>query len=374
MTKKNVLINAANLHVGGGIQVATSFIDELSRIDSEIIDFHIICSSEVDNGLAKSGTDTSKFLSYRVFDVYGLGSSLRKFSKLLHGYDAVFTVFGPDYRLGSQANTLVGFAQAWIIYPENEVFLSLHILSKVKLRLKNLVQTLFYRKASKLVVELPHVKKCLVAKSIALEDSVEVVYNSVASLYFQPERWEKVEVECFEPAFKLGFVGRDYPHKNLKVLPEIRTILSRDHGLDVEFFVTLSEKEWAAKSAAFRQSVNTVGELSVSQCPTFYQKMDGVIFPSLLECFSATPLEAMVMERPLFASDRGFVRDVCSDFAHYFDPLSPDSAAEAIGKYVKNINGADHLRLAAGKAHAQSFSSAGGRAKDYVQILEQMVI
>jgi glycosyltransferase involved in cell wall biosynthesis len=374
MTKKKVLINAANLHVGGGVQVATSFIDELSQIESEIIYFHIICSTEVDNGLAKSGTDTSNFLSYRVFDVYGIGSSARKFSKLLHGYDAIFTVFGPDYRIGSQANTLVGFAQAWIIYPDNDMFLSLGFYLKIKLRLKYLLQALFFKKASKLVVELPHVKEGLVTKSIALADAVDVVHNSVSSLYLQSERWENVEIACSGSAFKLGFVGRDYPHKNLKVLPAIREILSRDHGLDVEFFVTLSEKEWATKSAAFRQSVNTVGELSVSQCPTFYQKMDGVIFPSLLECFSATPLEAMVMERPLFASDRRFVRDVCKGFAYYFDPLSPASAAKVVAEYIKNIKGNDGARLAEVRAYTQSFSSARERSERYVRILEGMVV
>ena len=371
--KNQVLINAANLHVGGSVQVATSFIDELSRLSSETIDFHVICSSKVDSGLGKADVNRSSFLSYRVFDIYGLGSSSRTFSRLLRGYDAIFTVFGPDYRLGSQANTLVGFAQPWIIYPDNEVFLGLDPLSMLKTKLKFLVQSLFFKRAAKLVVELPHVKQGLIKKSLAVEGRVEVVHNSVSGLYFRPACWKDVEIKCSKTAFKLGFVGRDYPHKNLKILPKTKVILSRDYGLDIDFFVTLNEKEWAAKSPAFRQSVNTVGELSVSQCPTFYQKMDGVIFPSLLECFSATPLEAMVMELPLFSSDRGFVRDVCKDYAFYFDPLSPDSAAAVIAKYVRNLQGTDKNRLAEGKRHAQSFSSAKGRAEDYVRILEQML-
>ncbi|HZJ97858.1 MAG TPA: glycosyltransferase family 4 protein [Oligella sp.] len=374
MLKKNVLINASNLHLGGGVQVAISFINELSRIKSETIEFHVVCSTEVNKALVKAGTDTSKFSSYQVYDVYGFGASSIKFSRLFSGFDAIFTVFGPDYRLGSQKNTLVGFAQPWIVYPDNEVFLSLSLLSKLKIKLKLLVQIFFYKKAGMLVVELPHVKQGVVNRSIANKDRIKVVHNSVSSLYFQPGCWEDVGVEPSKDAFNLGFVGRDYSHKNLKILPEVKAILSRDYSLDVRFFVTLSQKEWAVKSPLFKSSVSTVGELSVAQCPVFYQKMDGVIFPSLLECFSATPLEAMAMERPLFASDRGFVRDVCEDYAYYFDPLSPASAAAVIANYINNIKGFDGERLKEASAYARSFSSAKGRAEGYVRILEQMVI
>ena len=67
--------------------------------------------------------------------------------------------------------------------------------------------------------------------------------------------------------------------------------------------------------------------------------MDAIIFPSLLECFSATPLEAMAMEKPFFASDREFIRDVCSDYALYFDPEDPISAANVINDYLENSYG-----------------------------------
>ena len=371
--KKKVLINCTNLHVGGGVQVAVSVVDEISVIESEVLEFHVVVSSEVDKGLLKTGTSTAKFPSYQVYDVYGIEASSKSFSKLFQGYDAIFTVFGPDYRLGNQSNTLVGFARPWIIYPDNEIFRSISALSKLKTKLKIFIQTLFFKKASKLVVELPHVKQGVIDRSISNMDSVEVVYNSISSLYFQPERWEAVKIEPSNTDFKLGFIGRDYPHKNLKILPEVKAILSREFGLDIQFYVTLNENEWATKPEEFKQSVVTVGELSVFQCPDFYRKMDGVIFPSFLECFSATPLEAMAMERPLFASDRGFVRDVCKHHVYYFDPLSAFSAAEVIAAYIKNVRGTDHARLAEAKEYAHSFSSARGRAESYVRILEQMV-
>jgi glycosyltransferase involved in cell wall biosynthesis len=50
-----------------------------------------------------------------------------------------------------------------------------------------------------------------------------------------------------------------------------------------------------------------------------------------METFSVTPLEAFAMRRPLFASNRGFVRDSCADAPIYFDPRSPSDIADALG-------------------------------------------
>jgi glycosyltransferase involved in cell wall biosynthesis len=98
--------------------------------------------------------------------------------------------------------------------------------------------------------------------------------------------------------------------------------------------------------------------------------MDAVIFPSLLECFSATPLEAMVMGKPLFASDRPFNREVCHSHAHYFDPLSPASAATAIAKVFAN-GVADPRALQIARDHAIHFSNPKERAKEYLSLLMQ---
>lgn len=370
--KNRVLINASNLHAGGGIQVAISFIEELSFIKSDVVEFHVVCSSEVDQGLGLF-LERSAFSSYTVVDVYGIEACLPRFSKRLRNYDVVFTIFGPDYRLMERKNGVVGFAQPWIVYPDNEIYDAMGFFSKIKSRIKFFIQKCFFMRSLRLVVELPHVKEKLVESSIFCHDKIDVVFNSVSSVYFRPERWKKIKMNVETNAFKIGFVTRDYPHKNLKVLPEIKSILNEKYQLDVEFFVTLREDEWSSKTEIFRESINMVGELSVYQCPSFYEEMDAVIFPSLLECFSAAPLEAMIMERPLFASDRSFVRDVCRDYAYYFDPLEPASGAESIARYFFNIRGHDQESIAQAKAHAVNFSSARGRAEQYVRILEKEV-
>lgn len=367
-----LLVNASNLHFGGGVQVAASFIDELSRMKDRAKNLSVLVSSEVNSNLMRIGCHPSAFAYYEIFDTYGLSSAWASLRGKFSQYDLVFTIFGPAYFFRQNFISVVGFAQAWIIYPDSDAVSTVSWFNKYKHGLKYWLQSLFFRRADRLIVEAAHVKTALVAKGLARENMVNVVPNCISSLYFNPEQWTALSIaEAKLETLKIGYVGRDYAHKNLSVLPEVRSKLRDIYKLNVEFFVTFSDDEWQRRSEIFRREVSNVGVLSVSQCPTFYQQMDAVIFPSLLECFSATPLEAMVMGRPLFASDRDFVRDVCQDWVNYFDPLDTDDIAKVIALYFSSNKLDAGNRLISAQRHAENFSSAKGRAFCYLEIIER---
>jgi len=203
------------------------------------------------------------------------------------------------------------------------------------------------------------------------EQDIAVAANCVSKIYAEPELWADVAMPDPRAAIRIGVVSRDYAHKNLDLLPEIERILRQKHKLDVDFVVTLNDSEWRRRTAAFRSVIRNAGPLSVEQCPSFYRQLDGVIFPSLLECFSATPLEALVMGKPLFASDRPFVRDLCGEHPHYFDPLSPSDAARSIAAYFKS--GGDPANLEAGRLHVLSMPTARDRAISYLRGIERIL-
>lgn len=371
MTKKlNFLINGSNLHVGGGIQVAASLIDELSRKNNNLFNIYILASNEVNSNLISTNTNFESFSKYEVFNTYGLSTLWSGLSNKIRGFDVVFTVFGPLYLLQTQAVSIIGFAQPWIIYPGNEIFSSLSFFNKMKTRFKFFTQSFFFKRADRLVVELAHVKNQLVERGFLNDDRINIVPNCLGSIYLRSEQWKPLSSNITKNNFSIGFVGRDYPHKNTNILPAIKRSLKENHGLDVDFYVTFNTTELNSKSDLFRKSINNVGVLDVAQCPSFYKQMDAVIFPSFLECFSATPLEAMAMEKPLFASDRGFVQDVCGDFAWYFDPEDPHAAADLIANYINNQAGRDGARLAAAREHVIQFSNARQRAVDYLKIMQ----
>lgn len=366
-----ILINASNLHNGGGVQVAVSFLYELTAInDADLSYIHVIVSTQVADALYRSNTDTSNFGSYQIIDTFGLKAIFSKLNKRLKSYDLVFTVFGPNYLRVKSKKEIVGFAQLWMLDFDNPISKKMHFFSRNILRTKFSVQWLFFLRADHYIVELEHVKEALIAKKSVDRDKISVVYNTVSSLYLDRNLWKAISLTKKDNELSLGIVTRDYPHKNLDILPLVAQQLELHHSLRVRFYTTLNESEWLSRNDEFKRYVSTVGSLSPDECPSFYEQVDGVVFPSLLECFSATPLEAMVMSKPLFASDRGFVRDVCGSHAMYFDPLDADDIADNIANYFKSdLDRIEQLQQA--RNHALNFSSARGRAEKYLEIIKQ---
>lgn len=363
-----LLMNASNLHVGGGVQVATSVIGELTLIPTLPPGLVVWASDVVDTNLRQLGYDLSVLPAYEVVNSFGLKMLCSLLARRMQAFDAVLTVFGPLYVWKLAAANVTGFAQAWIICPDNDAYRALGWRRRLQARLKFAVQTAFFRRADMLLVELDHVREGLLRHGLASPSSVRVVRNCLSSLYLSPQRWQPVAVADTGCDIRLGFVGRNYPHKNTRIFPALIETLRREYGIRASVHVTFTDEEWAACDETFRAAVSNAGALSVAQCPSFYRSMDAVIFPSLLECFSATPLESMVMERPLFASDRPFNRDVCAEHAHYFDPMDPADAAASIAAYLRDKN-QDGARLKAAREHALSFSSASDRACQYLECL-----
>lgn len=368
-----VVINATNLHVGGGVQVAVSVIDELSRFDAISSRVDILVSEKIDSELTQIGCVKSRYRSFQVYNSYGISCLWSGLRQQLKRYDVVLTIFGPLYQCRMPKISIVGFAQAWIIYPENEVQSALSIFQKIKARVKFKLQEAFFRRSSAVVVELAHVRDMLIRRGIKSGEKVFLAHNCISRIYYEPEFWQPLKHKISRDRFNIGFLGRNYIHKNTGILPRVRRLLKEQYGLNVEFYVTFNEDEWANTNKEFRHSVQNLGSLRLAQCPSFYKEMDAVIFPSLLECFSVTPLEALALRKPLFASDRNFVRDICGDFALYFDPLKPESIAAVIAIYIQNQVGKDQERLAAAAEHVKNFSNARTRALQYAAILEQYI-
>lgn len=362
-----VLINAANLHSGGGVQVASSFINELPFLSNNIIKyFDVMVSSEVDKNINKS--TKSFFKNYQVYNIFGL-KNYKSNLGLFDNYDLVFTVFGPCY-YNIKGLNLVGFAQPWIIYPNNECYNLLSYTDKFKFKIKYFLQKIFFKRSDFIIVELEHVKQSLIELGMFKKDNIHVVYNTVSNVYFSPEKWEVINIKPSEN-FKIGLISRDYFHKNTNILPKVKEILKIKYQKDVDFYVTFNEHEWVNKSSYFQENIINIGPLKVNECQSFYEVMDAIIFPSLLECFSATPLEAMIMKKPLFASDRDFIKDVCLDFAFYFEPTDQNSAAAVINNFIENKkNNELDIKLIAAQTYAKNFSTARQRAVKYTQIIE----
>lgn len=371
-----ILINAANLHSGGALQVASSVIFELSNIfkGNLINNIHVIASSKVNASLVDLGFDPLSFCGYEVFDVSATECLNPDVRKRFSGYDAVFTIFGPMYFLTKLNNHLVGFAQPWIIYPDSLLKRKLPLFLWVVYRIKYEMQWIFFRRSHHLVVELEHVKKRLVEIRNYPASKISVIENCISPIFEETNLWQEVESQLFKEdrdVLKLGYLCRDYPHKNVDFLADVAAELKRISTRKYQFYVTLSDDEWGKKSDFFKKIIKNIGEIKVAQCPKFYLQLDATIFPSLLECYSATPIESFAMKVPVFVSDLDFLHDCCHEHAIYFDPLDPASAASVIESWFVEKSVKDR------KAHVESafnyfctLHSAKERAKSYLALIQ----
>ncbi|TXH32181.1 MAG: glycosyltransferase family 1 protein [Actinobacteria bacterium] len=363
-----ILVNTANLHTGGGVAVATSFVAELAQMPGVASRVTVLASSEVDANVRTMGVDVLAFADYIACDLRGAAAAWQRKPVRFRDFDVVFTVFGPLYAPVFRARNIMGFAQPWIVYPHNDAYALLPRGERLRTRVKFEVLAAAFAMADVLVVEQEHVRAGLRRRALFRRKRIEVVPSVVDSVYFDRSRWEPLELPPADGRLRLGVVASNYPHKNLAVFPEVKRLLRDRHGLEADFLVTFSEADWARCSDDFRASVVNVGTLALPQCPTLNSQLDGVVLPTLLECYSATPIEALAARTPLFASDRPFVRDTVGDYARYFDPLDPSNIADVIAEYFLHPQDRWSEEADEGFRHVSDGYSARERAQLFVEL------
>jgi glycosyltransferase involved in cell wall biosynthesis len=340
-------------------------------MDHEGLALSVLMSTSVERNLRELGTDLSAFERCETRDFRGIGALWRGLDLYFVDFDLVFTVFGPAYF--SQRNTrhLFGFAQPNIVYPDNLLSARMGLQQRWRTRAKFELQAWFFSRADAFVVELEHVKAGLMKRRLFQSKPIHIVYSSVHSIFSEQARWLSLALPGQPGRLRLGVISRNYPHKNLAILADVKLHLQQKHRREVDMFVTLTPEEWAECDARFRENIINVGGLSLSQCPTFYAKMDGVVFPSLLECFSAVPIETLMVGRPLFASNLSFIRDVCGDHCQYFDPLDPADIARSIDIYFSQPATEQQRLCEAARAHVQRYPGPQERAKQYLKVIRR---
>lgn len=358
---KKITLNFSNLKIGGAKQVALSFLLELQ--ENELDKFNILVSKELYDELSLTNY---KYLN--ILKIYN--SSIFKFFSFslipeIRNAKTVFTLFGPFYAF-TKAKTITGFAQPWILYPDNLVNKELSFFKKLLIKLKFKVQLLFFKKDTSLVVESDVAKNILIDKLNF--KFVNVVNNSLNTIFLD----QLPDIKELQKEFKIGVIGRNYPHKNLKILPQVLDIIN--DKFKVTFYVTLTDEEFNNMNSSFQKKVINYGSLKVSECPKFYDEMDLIFFPSLLEVFSATPLESLYMKKPFVCSDLPFNKGFLEDFVYYAKPNDAVDSANVINKVLELISSKDTSlikRLNLGSKYVLENFQPSNRASAYLEIIRK---
>jgi glycosyltransferase involved in cell wall biosynthesis len=362
-----VLIDSSNLVGGGGTQVASAFIETVDqalastpeKLPAWVGDADWYVSESVRMGLAP------------LQRIRPVPTARRWRLQMLERppYEAIFTVFGPAYRIRRAPIEVMGYADVTSVFPR------LAHLEPVSPRraIRSTLSRMSARDADRLIVETEAMKALVLDRGVA-PDRVVVVPNTVhpaMELAPDPALVSAFTALRAPDTYVFSYVTRAWPHKNLGMVGPILDELAQS-GVRAQAFVTLKDEEWAALPKGSRSRLINAGPLSPTAVRALYAASDAVLFCSLREAFSATPLEALRVGLPLFASDREFVRSVSGDAATYIDPLDPAAAARTIAAALGQPDVLSE-RVARGRALLATWPSATQRSERYLDVITDAI-
>lgn len=368
----NLLINASNLYVGGGVQVAISVLEELSDSSfSFIAAVSPVVYSQLSEDAASCciviNSSPSKMLNFK---------ARRQLDDIVKKNDisVVFTIFGPSYWSPKNAKHAIGFALPWLIYDVKYTYNKLNFKEKFKFRILKLLQPYYFKKNADLIFTETDDVNERVTKLLSFDKKkVYTVSNTLNGLFKNSGSYDYSILDRL-PAKNLDdiwlvTISHNYPHKNLEVIRELITILPSCY----KFILTVSSDFSQLVPKEHRERVITIGNATLSQCAPLYEVCDGLFMPTLLECFSASYLEAMYMKKIIFTSDLPFAHTVCKDAAFYFAPHDVENIRDTLVNGFQNKEALIH-KLNLGSEIYQRFPSAKSRALQYMDIIKSNLL
>jgi hypothetical protein len=369
----NLMINASNLRVGGGIQVASSFLTELvNNSSTEGVDIFCAISDEVLRELDEITLGKLNYLvvNYNVKKLWdSSGKQQLNSIELENKIDVVFSVFGPTYWTPQKAKHLVGFALPWLIYDTRKVMERLTLYNKAVARLSVIIHKFFLKNHSCFfVTETEDAAERLSNKLAIDKKKISVVGNTASNFFFlENERLLKLESLREENIKYICTVTYPHVHKNMEIIPLMMPYLNKD----IKFIVTLPDDFFNEVFQSCRDRVINLGRVENRLCREIYDFSDAVFSPSLLECFSANYVEAFQAGKPLFVSNLPFATGICKDAGIYFDPYDPIDAADKINSSLSN----DLLvkeKIKIGKGLSLLFPSSKVRSSMYLDLSKKL--
>lgn len=365
-----ILLNVSNINVGGGTQVALSFIHSLSKFRQH--DFHVFASQKVYKQIHFAVLDKKIKVTKVDFGIkewiIGKTKMMRDLEREVNP-DVVFTIFGPSYWT-PKSHHLMGFAMPWLINPETKAFGELGLKMLIKKRIQNFIKGYFTRKnADYFVVETEDVKLRLNKYFNVDLSNTWVVDNTFNQNFHNVEIHPTRQVDVF----KFITITANYPHKNLKILKKVIPIL-KDRGVKVSFTLTIPHEDFKKTFGVETEYLKNLGPILSKECPTHYNGADALFLPTLLECFTASYPEAMIMQRPIITSDLPFAKFICGENnALFFDPLDPVDIADKIEFLITNKGKYQDL-VENGLKRVKQFLTPDQRSDKYIQILEEIIV
>lgn len=370
----NILVNATNLSGGGGAQVADSVCRYLQDYPQH--QFVAVLSKAFDN-TAKAieqypNVEVIRY-NYPPMDWRSFVTMRNTFlDQLVDDFhiECVLTIFGP-MKWKPKCPHVCGFALSQIVIPESPFYQHMPVPQRINARLQSkLWAYIFWRSAYYFFTENELITRRLQKKFRGRK--VYTITNNYNQVFDHPENWNEKKLPPFDGIQLLSITSAG-GHKNLPIALETAKVLKTEHpDFKFRFVFTIDPGEFPAIPSELEECFFFSGKVDISECPSLYDQCDFEFQPTLLECFTATYPEAMVMRKPIITTDLEFAQGICGDAALYYKATSAHSAAEAIYRlsFDKELQ---MLLTRRGIEQLKKFDTNKQRADKILKLCEQVI-
>lgn len=357
-----IAILAHSLRVAGGIVVGTNFIRCLANVASDHKYLISVPSgSDYENIPLPSG---SKYYIYS-----GSNSPLARliFDNLT--FPKVVNEFHPDVvlKLGISGRVNLQFKQAILLQDSHLLYNEKHYEREVKF---NKFKLRYFKYCLKKALKRTDIVFCQtpVTRMRFAEvfhypiEQIKIFPNGISGFIQTPKDQVCTPEVLKEPEYyNLLFLAKFYAHKNLEILLDLFSSYP-DELKNVRCIITVAPNHHSncpkflkeIKRRNLQHKIINVGPLAQSELAGYFYNSDALFFPTLLESFSGTYLEAMYFGLPILTSDIDFAHYICGDAALYFDPWDPSDVIDKLCRLKGDLDVQKNL-IGKGKTRVSTF-------------------
>jgi glycosyltransferase involved in cell wall biosynthesis len=339
MSSLRILVNASTITVGGGVQVAVSFVEYATKIKYSGIKLAFIVSPAVEALLPESLRKDYRFVFVKrspasVYHRLKVKPEILQIEKKFKP-DLVYSIGFPSY-VRFKSPEVGRYTNGWEICNFEIAYSSLPLSQRVLRLGKSWYRLRWAKNATYFETQTEIAKKGIIHKLKVDPDNILVLPNSVNPRFINETERVNRDFIVNDPP-RIFCLAAAYRHKNLEIIPTVAKQLLEKFNMPCLFILTLPDNSdvWqrvskSAKMLNVSSIIKNIGPLTLDKCVVEYKKADCLFLPTLAEIFSATYLEAMAMQVPIVTTNLDFAHEVCKDAALYYSPLSAMEAAKAL--------------------------------------------
>jgi glycosyltransferase involved in cell wall biosynthesis len=211
-------------------------------------------------------------------------------------------------------------------------------------------------KATRIIAPSVSTKQDIIRFFNVDEGKIDVVYQALDSVFEKASQTKASRSYVEEVKDKLAIrgkyifaLGNQKPNKGLEYLIDAFAELKNKNAIEHKLVLTgTPDKRFQGVSQRIEanrigEHVSFVGKVSDSELVALYSGASACMFPSLYEGFGLPPLESMVCETPVLASNLSCIPEVVGDAALKVDPTRTDEFADAILRITTDSDCANDL-------------------------------